>query len=145
MRIIIGSDHAGFDLKELCYRHLEKYSDFIIKDVGVYSTDSCDYPIIAHQVSKAVVKGEYDRGLLICGTGLGMSMTANKYSGIRAALCHNLYTVRMSRLHNNANILVMGSRVIGVGIAIEMLDLFLETGFEGGRHLNRVKQINRKV
>lgn len=140
--IIIGSDHGGFDLKEACKSHLKKRADCELTDIGVFSQASVDYPEIAHRVSQAVVNGEYDRGILICGTGLGMSIVANRYKGVRAALCHNLYTARMSRLHNDANILVMGGRVIGVALALEMVDVFLETPFEGGRHQLRLDQID---
>jgi ribose 5-phosphate isomerase B len=107
----------------------------------VFNRDSSDYPVVAHRVSKAVSTGEFDRGILICGTGLGMSIAANRHRGIRAAVCHNLYTARLSRLHNDANILCMGGRVIGVGIALEMVELFLKTPFEGGRHQRRIDLI----
>lgn len=142
MNIVIGSDHAGFDLKEACRSHLVTRSEFAVKDIGVFSTDSSDYPVVAHKLSEAVAGGEYDFGILICGTGLGMSIVANRHKGIRAALCHNLYTVRMSRMHNDANILAMGGRVIGQGLALEMVDLFLNTPFEGGRHRLRLDQID---
>ncbi len=143
MNIIIGSDHGGFDLKEACKAHLENRSEYRVTDVGVFNRDSSDYPVIGHKVANAVAENEYDFGVLICGTGIGMSIVANRYNGIRAALCHNLYTSRMSRQHNNANILIMGGRVIGSGLALEMLDLFLETRFERGRHGRRLDQINR--
>ena len=142
MNIIIGSDHAGFDLKEACREHLQECAEFKVKDAGVFSLESADYPLVAHEVARAVTEGKFGRGILICGTGLGMSITANRYKGGRAALCHELFTTRMSRLHNDANILVMGGRVIGVGLALEMVDLFLSTGFEGGRHKRRVDQID---
>lgn len=142
MDIIIGSDHAGYDLKEACIEHLEKNAEFSVKDAGVFSRESADYPAVAHEVASAVAEGRYARGVLICGSGIGMSMVANRYKGVRAAVCHNLYTVRMSRLHNDANILAMGGRVVGVGLALDMLDLFLKTEFEGGRHQRRVDQID---
>jgi len=142
MDVIIGSDHAGFDLKDACKAHLEDLPDYEITDIGVFSRASVDYPQVAHEVSRAVAEGKPERGILICGTGLGMSIAANRYKGVRAALCHNLYTTRMSRLHNDANILVMGGRVIGVGMALEMVTLFLETPFEGGRHQLRLNQID---
>ncbi len=142
MEIIIGSDHAGFDLKEECKAHLENSPEYVVKDIGVFSRDSADYPRVAHKLAQAVAKGEYRRGILICATGLGMSIVANRYRGVRAALCHNLYTSRLSRLHNNANILVMGGRVLGVGLALEMVDLFMETNFEGGRHQVRLDLID---
>ena len=142
MNILLGSDHGGVDLKRICKGHLEGLPDYVVEDIGVFSEDSADYPVVAHRVAQAVADGEFDRGILICGTGLGMSIVANRYKGVRAALCHNLYTARMSRLHNDANILVMGGRVIGVGLALEMVDLFLITPFEGGRHQRRVGQID---
>ena len=144
MDIIIGSDHAGFDLKERCKRYLRDILGKEVEDVGVYSKESSDYPDIGHRVAEAVSKGRYKRGILICGTGIGMSIVANRYRGVRAALCHNLYTTRYSRLHNDANILVMGGRVIGDGLALEMVKLFLETPFEGGRHKRRVEKIDRE-
>ena len=113
-----------------------------VHDVGVYSRESAPYTKFAHEVARAVAAGDYDRGILICGTGLGMSIVANRYKGIRAVLCHNLYTIRMGRQHNDANILVMGGRVIGTGLALEMVDIFLDTLFEGGRHLDRIRQID---
>lgn len=142
MDIILGSDHGGFDLKEACKSHLEGLSGYSIKDIGVFSHDSSDYPKVAHKVAQAIADGEYSRGILVCGTGLGMSIVANRYKGVRAALCHNLYTTRMSRLHNDANVLVMGGRVIGVALALEMVDIFLTVPFEGGRHEVRLNQID---
>ena len=142
MDIVIGSDHAGFDLKEECKAFLEKSGEYTVTDIGVYSRQSCDYPGIAHRAAQAVSKGEYSRGILICGSGIGMSIVANRYRGVRAALCHNLYSARMSRLHNDANILTMGGRILGVGLALEILELFLKTGFEGGRHKSRIDQID---
>ena len=141
MDIIIGCDHAGFDLKEECRRFLEEKLSYNVTDVGVFNKESVDYPKIAHKVAKAIANGEFRYGILICGTGLGMSMVANGYKGVRAALCHNIYTAKFSRLHNDANILAMGGRVIGVGLALEMVEVFLTTKFEGGRHQRRVEQI----
>lgn len=141
MNIIIGSDHAGFDLKEVCRAFLEGLAEYRVQDVGVFSRDSSDYPDIAHKVSRAVSTGEFSRGILICATGLGMSIVANRHKGVRAVLCHNLYTARLSRAHNDANLLCMGGRVIGVGIALEMVELFLKTPFEGGRHQRRIDLI----
>ncbi|MEE9419651.1 MAG: ribose 5-phosphate isomerase B [Desulfatiglandaceae bacterium] len=142
MDIVLGADHGGFELKEACKVHMESLPDYSVRDMGVFSPDPADYPKVAHDVARAVANGEFDRGVLICGTGLGMSIVANRYKGIRAALCHNLYTARMGRQHNDANILVMGGRVIGVGLALEMVDLFLMTPSEGGRHQRRVGQID---
>ncbi len=142
MNIVMGADHAGFPLKEACKAFLEKSGEHQVEDTGVYNTQSTDYPKIAHKVARAVADGAYSRGVLICGSGIGMSMVANRYKGVRAALCDNLYSARMSRLHNNANILTMGDRVLGVGLALEILDLFMKTEFEGGRHSERVDQID---
>lgn len=145
MDIIIGSDHGGFDLKESCKDYLESDPDYVVTDIGVFSPNPSDYPEVAHKVAQGVAEGKYTRGILICGTGLGMSIVANRYKGVRAALCYNLFTARMSRLHNNANILVMGGRVIGVGLALEMMELFLKTPFEGGRHQRRLDQIDEEA
>lgn len=142
MVVILGSDHAGFDLKEACKAYLQGRSDCQVEDIGVSNRDSADYPKIGHELARAVSNNEYRYGILICGTGLGMSIVANRYKGVRAALCHNLYTARMSRQHNDANILVMGGRVIGEGLALEMVDLFLNTEFEKGRHQLRLDQID---
>ena len=142
MEIILGSDHAGFDLKEECKTHLESLADCGVTDIGVFNRDSVDYPKVAHKVARAVAEDEYSHGILVCGTGLGMSIVANRYKRVRAALCHNLYTARMCLMHNDANILVMGGRVIGVGLALEMVELFLKTPFEGGRHQLRLDQID---
>ena len=142
MEIIIGSDHAGFELKGRCKAHLNGLDGFSVKDIGVYNTDSSDYPNVAHKLAGAVSDGRHSKGILICGSGIGMSIVANRYSNVRAALCHNLYLVRMARKHNNANILVMGERVIGWGLALEMVDVFLNTDFEGGRHQARLDMID---
>ena len=109
----------------------------------MFSRQSYDYPKIAHKVAQAISNGECNVGILVCGTGIGMSMVANRYKGVRAALCHNIYSARMSRLHNDANILTMGGRVTGVDLALEILEQFLKTEFEGGRHRSRVDQIDR--
>ena len=142
MEVILGSDHVGFDLKEACKSHLESLAEHGVADKGVFNRDSADYPKVAHMVARAVAEGEYSHGILICGTGIGMSIVANRYKGVRAALCHNLYMARMGRMHNDANILVMGGRVIGVGLALEMVELFLKTPFTGGRHKLRLDQID---
>ena len=141
MNIIIGSDHGGFELKEICREFIETRNDCHLTDAGTFSEESMDYPMVAHEVARAVSQGDYERGILICGTGIGMSIAANRYPKVRACLCHNLFTARLSREHNDANILVMGGRVIGKGIAVEMVTLFLETHFEGGRHTLRLNQI----
>ena len=140
-KIIIGSDHGGFDLKEIIIKHLND-AGFEVDDAGCNSPESCDYPIYAGKVVRKVLEGE-GRGILICGTGLGMSYSANRNHGIRAALCTNEYMARMSRLHNNANILVFGARVVGTGLALDIVDVWLKTGFEGGRHERRVELIEK--
>jgi ribose 5-phosphate isomerase B len=142
MDIIIGSDHAGYEMKEACRLFLENDSRHKVVDAGVYNKEPSDYPIIADNVAKAIASGIYPRGILICGSGIGMSIVANRHRGVRAALCHDLFTARMSRQHNDANILVMGGRVIGLGLALEMVDIFIKTEFEGGRHLKRLELID---
>ncbi|NLW24131.1 MAG: ribose 5-phosphate isomerase B [Clostridia bacterium] len=141
MKVALGSDHGGFTLKEEIKKYLEE-KGIEYKDFGTYSTDSCDYPDIALPVAKAVQKGEYDRGILICGTGIGIGIAANKVPGIRAALCHDTFSARASREHNNANILTMGERVIGRGLALDIVDVWLNTEFAGGRHQRRVDKIH---
>ena len=142
MDIIIGADHAGYDMKEACRLFLENDPGYKVMDAGVYSKESSDYPIIADEVAKAIASKIFPRGILICGSGIGMSIAANRHKGVRAALCHDLFTARMSRQHNDANILVMGARVIGLGLALEMVDIFINTEFEGGRHLKRLELID---
>jgi len=142
MNIIVGADHAGFDLKEVCKAHLLKSVEHRVTDVGVFSRDSSDYPRIAKEVAGAVGRGEYDRGVLICGSGIGMSITANRFKRVRAALCQDVYSAKMSRLHNDANVLAMGGRIVGPGVALEILDVFLKTEFEGGRHKKRLDLID---
>jgi len=142
MNIIIGSDHAGYDLKEVCKDHLLQSGENQVKDVGVFSRDSSDYPQIAKAVAGAVSRGEYDRGVLICGSGIGMSITANRFKRVRAALCQDVYSAKMSRRHNDANVLAMGGRIVGPGVALEILDVFLTTEFEGGRHKKRLDLID---
>lgn len=140
MKIAIGSDHGGFELKDLIKKHLEE-KQIEILDCGTNSTDSCDYPIYGKAVADAVVGKDADYGIVICGTGIGISIAANKVKGARAALCHNVWTAKLTREHNDANILALGARAIGPGIALDMVDAFLNTAFEGGRHENRVKLI----
>lgn len=138
--VIIGCDHAAYALKETIREHLEKLG-LSVEDAGAYSEDSVDYPDVAHRVAERVEAGEFSRGILLCGTGIGMSMAANRHAGIRAALCHDLFATIMSRRHNDANILVLGGRVIGDVLALEMVDLWLETPFEGGRHQRRLDKL----
>jgi ribose 5-phosphate isomerase B len=142
MKIVIGSDHAGFDLKKKYIELLKHELGYEVSDAGAYSADSVDYPDIARKVASAVSSGEYEKGVLICGAGIGMSIAANRFRGVRAALCHDIYTAEMSRRHNNANILVVGARVTGEGLALEILKVFLKTEFEGGRHKMRTDKID---
>ncbi len=141
MKIAIGSDHAGLDLKE----HIKSYlldKKFEVIDVGTNEKTSTDYPIYARAVCKKIQKNEADLGILICGSGIGMSITANKFKKVRAALCTNEYMARMSRAHNNANVLCMGERVIGKDLAISIVEAWLSASFEGGRHERRVSLIS---
>ena len=142
MKVAIGSDHAGFEYKEMIKKYLEE-KGFEVIDKGTYSSERTDYPIYAERVAKAVANGEVDRGILICGTGIGMSITANKIKGVRAALCQNDFMARMARKHNNSNILCLGQRVIGTDHALSIVDTFFSTEFEGGRHKNRIDLISK--
>lgn len=140
-KIIIGSDHAGYAMKEYIKLELEKLG-VEYKDIGTNSADSVDYPIYTARVAKAVANGEYTRGIAICGSGLGASMTANRYKGIRAAFCTTEEMARLSRQHNNANILILGGRITPVDTASKVLRIWLEEEFEGGRHERRIKLID---
>ena len=140
MKVAIGSDHRGYDLKEMLKSNLERGGHSFI-DMGCESRESVDYPDVALRVSKAVSSGECDRGVLICATGIGMSMAANKVRGVRASLCHDEFTARMSRRHNNANLLALGADAIGAGAASELFDTWLEEPFEGGRHERRIAKM----
>lgn len=140
MKLAIGCDHGGYELKQSILKHLNsRKAEY--KDFGCFSTDSCDYPDFALSVSEAIISGECDRGILICGTGIGISIAANKVTGIRAAHCTDVYSARMARQHNNANIIAIGGRITGEAIALEMVDAFIDTEFEGGRHGKRVEKI----
>lgn len=140
MKIAIGSDHGGLRLKREVINHLAK-KGIEVKDYGTYTEESCDYPDFAKAVGEAVVAKEYDLGILICGTGIGISIAANKIPGVRAALCSDTFSAHATREHNNANILAMGERVIGTGLALDIVDTFLGANFEGGRHENRINKI----
>jgi ribose 5-phosphate isomerase B len=141
MKLLIGCDHAAYGLKETLKRYLIE-TGHEVEDVGAFSEASVDYPQIGMQVAAQVSEGRYERGILMCGTGLGMSMVANRYPHVRAALCNDLFSALMSRRHNDANILVMGGRVIGDVLAIDILNAWLETPFEGGRHQRRLDQFD---
>ena len=140
-KIVMGSDHAGYNLKLKVKAHLESRG-FEVMDVGTNSPESCNYTIYAHALCETIQKGEAPLGILVCGTGIGMSMAANKHKGIRAACCENTFSARMTRMHNNANVLCFGERVIGYGLACDIVDQFVDTEFEGGRHQARVDDIN---
>ncbi len=141
MKIALGSDHAGFLLKESVVEYL-RAAELSYKDFGVSSEESVDYPDIAVSVVNAVQAGECEFGILICGTGIGMTITANKHRGIRAALCSEAYSARCAREHNDANVLTMGSRVIGPGLAVDVVESFLKASFDGGRHARRLEKIS---
>lgn len=141
-QIVIGCDHGGLELKNAVIEHLTE-KGIQCEDMGTYTPDSCDYPVFADRVCKKIQDGTYALGILICGTGIGMSMAANKHAGIRAAVCGNTFSARMTRLHNNANVLCMGERVTGTGLALDIVDIFLSTDFSGGRHERRVNLVNQ--
>ena len=140
MRVAIGSDHAGFELKEKVKRLL-KDLHHEVSDEGTISTDSVDYPDFAVRVAEAVSKAESDRGILVCGSGIGMSIAANKVPGVRAALCHNVEAARLSRQHNDANVLTLGSRLLDHSLSEQIVREWLQTSFEAGRHQRRVQKI----
>lgn len=140
MKLVIGSDHAGFSLKEIIKDHLMKNGHEVL-DFGPFSTESVDYPDYATMVCNGVLDKKGELGILICGTGIGMSMAANKVKGIRAALCHDVFSAHATKAHNNANVLCMGERIIGPGLAMMITDEFVKTEFEGGRHQRRVDKI----
>ena len=137
--IAIGCDHAAIDLKQAIMAHLDEQG-IAYTNLGT-DGDPCDYPDMAKAVAEKITSGECEKGILLCGTGIGMSMAANKIKGIRAAVCSDEFSAKYTRLHNDANILCMGARVIGAGLAVELVDIFLQTEFEGGRHQRRVDKI----
>lgn len=138
--IALGSDHAGFPLKEAIKKYLDSVGTEYV-DCGAYDTQSCDYPVQAKNTCLKVVSGECDKAILCCGTGIGISMAANKVKGIRAACCSDYFSAKYTRMHNDANVLCLGARVIGEGAALELVNVFLNTPFEGGRHQRRVDQL----
>ncbi len=140
MKIALGSDHAGLSLKREIIKHLEE-KNLEIKDFGTYTEESCDYPDYAYAVAKEVSEKNYDLGVLVCGTGIGISIAANKVKGIRAAACSDTFSAHASREHNNANIIALGERVVGVGLALDIVDTFLNSNFQGDRHQRRVDKI----
>ncbi len=137
MKLVIASDHAGYQLKESVKNHLEELGHTVI-NCGTNSTESCDYPIFAKALCKEITDGKAELGILVCGTGIGMSMAANKVKGIRAALCSDCFSTKFTRAHNDANVMCIGARVVGEGLALELVDIFLNTPFEGGKHLRRI-------
>jgi len=141
MKYFIGTDHAGFEVKPFVIEYLKK-KGIEVEDLGTYSSESVDYPDYAHKVAEAVLANPGTMGILICGSGIGMSLAANKHKGIRAALCHDHYTASMARRHNNANILCFGARIVGKGEIESILEGWLNSEFEGGRHQRRVEKID---
>ncbi|NOX35247.1 MAG: ribose 5-phosphate isomerase B [Deltaproteobacteria bacterium] len=139
--IIIGSDHAAYELKEKIKTYLVD-KGYSVEDAGTDSTESVNYVDYGKKVASAVSKGRYLKGVLLCGTGLGMSIVANRFLNVRAALCSDVFSAKMSRVHNDSNILVLGGRIVGDILAFELVQTWLDTGFEGGRHLERIKSID---
>jgi ribose 5-phosphate isomerase B len=142
MLVAIGSDHGGFRLKEEI-KELLAEENITFHDFGTYSAESVDYPDIAKQVCGSIINGEYTRGILICGTGIGIGIAANKIKGIRAALCHDVFSAKLTREHNDSNVLTMGERVIGPGLARMIVSTWLSTEFSGGRHAKRIAKISQ--
>ena len=140
MKIAMACDHGGLRLKNVLKNSLET-NGYTVEDFGTYTEDSCDYPDFAGQAAKAVANGTCDRGVVVCGTGIGVCITANKVQGIRCALCHDVYSAKMTRAHNDSNMLAMGQRVIGEGLALEILIAWLEGEYEGGRHDQRIAKM----
>lgn len=141
MKLAVACDHAGLELKAKVKEVLES-EGHTVEDLGCYSHESCDYPEFAKKLCKGVLDRRFDRGILVCGTGLGMSYTANRYKGIRAALCLNTYMAEMARAHNDANVLVLGARILDDDTAREIVRVWMNTPFEGGRHLRRIQKID---
>ena len=140
MKIAIGCDHGGFEHKNAIVAHLKEQGHEVL-DCGIYELATVDYPDIAKKVCSEIISGNYERGILVCGTGVGMSISANKIKGIRAACLSDHFSAKYTRLHNDSNVLCMGGRVVEIGVAIELADIFINTEFEGGRHANRVAKI----
>lgn len=145
--VLIASDHAGFNLKEKLKPYLEK-AGFKVRDLGAYSKENCDYPVFASHLASQISQGKYSRGILICKSGIGNSIVANRFPRVRAALCYNIKAARLSREHNDSNVLVLGSVFVDAALAKRILRVWLKTGFQGGRHLrrlNRIKNIENKI
>lgn len=141
MKIAIGCDHGGITLKDSIVNYLEERG-VQIEDFGTFGTDSVDYPDFAYKVARSVADGKADKGILMCGTGIGISIAANKVNGIRCALCHNTETAKLTAMHNDSNVLAMGGRVIDADTAVNIVKAWLDTPFEGGRHINRINKIS---
>ncbi len=139
--IIIGSDHAAYELKEKIKTYLSDQG-YLVEDAGTHSESSVNYVDYGKKVAGAVADGRFLKGILLCGTGLGMSIVANRFSNVRAALCSDIFSVKMSRIHNDSNVLVLGGRIVGDVLAFELVQTWLDTGFEGGRHLERIQSID---
>ena len=140
MKIALGCDHGGYELKQFIMKTLEKLG-YEYEDFGCYSLESCDYPDFGAAAARAVAEGKCDRGIVICTTGIGISIAANKMKGIRCCVCSDTYSAKYTRMHNNANALAMGGKVVGAGLAAQITDIFLSTEFEGGRHQRRIDKI----
>lgn len=141
-KIAIGADHGGFELKGMIASHLRSLG-FDVTDVGTDSDESCDYPIFASRLCNVILRGDAELGILVCGTGIGMSIAANKHRGIRAACCSDTFSARLTRMHNNANVLCIGARVVGSGLALDLVDAFIGAEFDGGRHAERLSLVER--
>lgn len=140
-KIVIASDHGGFELKEKIKEYLIS-KNYKIADFGTYDNNSCDYPLYANKVCEAILNKEFEKGILICGTGIGMQIAANRHKGIRAACVSDTYSAKMSRMHNDSNVLTLGARVLGFGLACEILDCWLTANFEAGRHTKRINMLD---
>lgn len=142
MKIVLGCDHAGFEIKDAVKAHIEK-KGYEVVEVGTFSADSCHYPIFAHKACEKILDGECELGILICGTGIGMSIAANKHDGIRAACCSDTFSARLTREHNDANMLCFGQRVVGIGLALDLVDAFLDAKYlNNGNHVTRVAMLS---
>lgn len=139
-KVAIACDHGGYEMKEIIKKHLSS-KGVELDDLGTFSSESVDYPDYAHLVAQRIAEGKNKRAILICGTGIGMSITANRYRNVRAALCNDVYSAKMSRQHNDSNVIVLGGRVVGPGLALEITETWLMTEFDGGRHTRRVEKI----
>lgn len=139
-KIILGADHGGYELKNTVKAHLLSLG-YEVTDVGTDSAQSCDYPVFASRLCKKIQSGDSELGILVCGTGIGMSMAANKHRGIRAACCSDTFSARLTRIHNDANVLCIGARVVGAGLAIDLVEAFINAEFEGDRHIKRLSLI----